>query len=620
MACVPQLKLRAGTEQMLKALDGSDNAVHQRHARNSLTDANRKIGAIRSELRTLLQDLSELTIPELETKLRTEQEMHKAALKMVELLGNSKTPSAKKQMKEASKNVRESQKLVQHALLQLREATLSEDVEIASATGTSCFYCEDVAQVPCITLFADTTHTSFSNDKIYVSNEVSTFKYGVGFRPALPPPRIGAHDHDTLCCIDLSAIASKPKSRTSDLSKYHDARARAEPPKISRDEFPSPSISISCDTDDADIYYVAYVEDANAKWHRLARVGKVSEGNSTMNDGMVSFGSKKNDDGASLQGFDDTEARVYEAEVFTANNASVDTVAVGSRVSVAGYECGGTVRFVGPHHAGKGPRVLVELDLPDGKNNGTIDGHVYAQVPEGYGVLVKPEKVAELPATNYGMTGLGFAVNEDSVYSNNLIVGSQKLALFRVLNKQGDDNILTQSELEDALGNQEFLDFVAEQHIDLKQTKDTADSARRMFKCLDKNDSGDVTMDEFLQGLEKLGRGVISVQVSQGALAASAAKLPASSTQSVSYDDFASESLKTGSKSIEPEQHASSDSEDDGDFALSAQGKYTFSAPTNILRGRTPSLRKSRVHQWPLRLPDCLCVLVFRLLRNLSQI
>ena len=129
------------------------------------------------------------------------------------------------------------------------------------------------------------------------------------------------------------------------------------------------------------------------------------------------------------------------------------------------------------------------------------------------------------PATNYGMTGFGFAVNEGSVYSNNLIVGSQKLALFRVINKQGDDNILTQSELEDALGNQEFLDFVAELHIDLKQTKDTADSARRVFACLDKNDSGDITMNEFLQGLEKLGRGVISVQASKESLAASAAKL-----------------------------------------------------------------------------------------------
>ena len=96
----------------------------------------------------------------------------------------------------------------------------------------------------------------------------------------------------------------------------------------------------------------------------------------------------------------------------TENSVYSEIVAVGSRVSVAGYECGGTVRFVGPHHAGKGPRVLVELDLPDGKNNGTIDGHVYAQVPEGHGVLVKPEKVAELP----GSAGAGAAQNQGALF------------------------------------------------------------------------------------------------------------------------------------------------------------------------------------------------------------
>ena len=106
--------------------------------------------------------------------------------------------------------------------------------------------------------------------------------------------------------------------------------------------------------------------------------------------------------------------------------------------------------------------------------------------------------------------------SHSSTNTSNLIVGTKKLALFRVINKQGDDNILDQSELEDALGNQEFLAFVGKLGIDLKQTADTADSARRVFECLDTNDSGDVTMNEFLQGLENLARGKIVIKPAEG--------------------------------------------------------------------------------------------------------
>ena len=102
----------------------------------------------------------------------------------------------------------------------------------------------------------------------------------------------------------------------------------------------------------------------------------------------------------------------------------------------------------------------------------------------------------------------------NSLATENVIVGAQKLALFRLINKHDGDNILDHAELEDALRNQGFLDFVAEIGVDLKQTTDMADSARRVFKCLDKNDSGDDTMNEFMQGLEKLARGLISVQAS----------------------------------------------------------------------------------------------------------
>jgi len=100
-----------------------------------------------------------------------------------------------------------------------------------------------------------------------------------------------------------------------------------------------------------------------------------------------------------------------------------------------------------------------------------------------------------------------------AAYDGNLIVGTQKLALFRAVNKLGDDNILDLEELENALNDadQELVHFVAELGIDMKMTEDTSDSARRLFECLDKNGSGDVTMNEFMQGLQKLAQGKIEV-------------------------------------------------------------------------------------------------------------
>ena len=69
---------------------------------------------------------------------------------------------------------------------------------------------------------------------------------------------------------------------------------------------------------------------------------------------------------------------------------------VGSKVTVEGYACGGTVRYIGPHllDPAKGNRVLVELDEPVGNNDGTVMGASYcATLPRKTGVLVAPDKV-----------------------------------------------------------------------------------------------------------------------------------------------------------------------------------------------------------------------------------
>lgn len=55
-------------------------------------------------------------------------------------------------------------------------------------------------------------------------------------------------------------------------------------------------------------------------------------------------------------------------------SGGITEVDVGCRVTVAEYDCEGTLRFVGCHAESGKPRCGVELDDPVGKNDGTIKG------------------------------------------------------------------------------------------------------------------------------------------------------------------------------------------------------------------------------------------------------
>jgi len=67
------------------------------------------------------------------------------------------------------------------------------------------------------------------------------------------------------------------------------------------------------------------------------------------------------------------------------------SVAVGTRVSTANGN--GIVRFTGTTAFAPGKWIGVELEAPNGKNNGSVQGKAYFTCRDGYGVFVRPAGV-----------------------------------------------------------------------------------------------------------------------------------------------------------------------------------------------------------------------------------
>lgn len=68
-------------------------------------------------------------------------------------------------------------------------------------------------------------------------------------------------------------------------------------------------------------------------------------------------------------------------------------VTVGCRVAYA-LGKSGIVRYIGPTDVAQGEWVGIELDKPEGKNNGELNGRVYFTCEPNHGLFVKKTMVS----------------------------------------------------------------------------------------------------------------------------------------------------------------------------------------------------------------------------------
>lgn len=130
------------------------------------------------------------------------------------------------------------------------------------------------------------------------------------------------------------------------------------------------------------------------------------------------------------QPFKQQQATNSTSGLNTTNNSmssstSFGTLSVGARVVVVDGGKVGIIRFLGPVHFKEGIWCGIELDLPIGKNNGTVYGVCYFTCKPNHGLFVSPTKVSLLTGSSSAMKVGGTGSN--LLANSNLITGSSQL-------------------------------------------------------------------------------------------------------------------------------------------------------------------------------------------------
>lgn len=102
---------------------------------------------------------------------------------------------------------------------------------------------------------------------------------------------------------------------------------------------------------------------------------------------------EKGDNGGTINGNTYFKCRPNYGVLSLPEELGPQLMVVGSRVQVKGIGKG-FVKFIGAHKSKKTMRIGVRLDEPNGKNDGSVDGHQYFKCPPNRGVLTVPDKVS----------------------------------------------------------------------------------------------------------------------------------------------------------------------------------------------------------------------------------
>ncbi|XP_030576763.1 kinesin-like protein KIF13B isoform X2 [Archocentrus centrarchus] len=211
--------------------------------------------------------------------------------------------------------------------------------------------------------------------------------------PILIPALSEASAPDPDPPVDLGAHASSKEQSTSDLPDTNGASSLFSSSATSEVQQPALSVkpamglipASKSGSSVANPFKIQKVKSSDLK--SFVQIVGEEEGKPAQVDQASNFGAGLSVPMESLEIISDSE----EGDT-AASSILPDWLKEGEFVTV-GANKNGTVRYVGPTDFAEGTWVGVELEVPAGKNDGSVGGKHYFHCNPGYGVLVRPDRV-----------------------------------------------------------------------------------------------------------------------------------------------------------------------------------------------------------------------------------
>ncbi|XP_034555937.1 kinesin-like protein KIF13B isoform X2 [Notolabrus celidotus] len=200
-----------------------------------------------------------------------------------------------------------------------------------------------------------------------------------------PVPQASTEENETPEDLNPNPIPILTSSTTQEIQQYEPTD---ESTKVTTDPGLSPSTDKPSkpDASGANPFKIQKVKSSDLK--SFQRIVGEEEGTTPMVDRASSLGA-----GLNLSLPMENLEIISDSEEGDANAVLPDWMKEGEFVTV-GTNKSGTIRYIGPTDFENGTWVGVELEVPAGKNDGSVGGKHYFHCNPGYGVLVRPDRVS----------------------------------------------------------------------------------------------------------------------------------------------------------------------------------------------------------------------------------